>query len=772
MKFLKHLLQALNAFPLEWRRKVIDYKFIKKAISSDILSKSLQPSSSAAFSLFELELKKVCDFHEIIVNELKSYLAENDTTNPDQIKKIEAMATMILEFTALNLTGFYKALKKQSKKMKQLFIEEIIQSPLKENSDFRTKLQNSSLATSRDVDKIILKLQAIRNTEEPNIDFSIYGSANSNPEYSDSKLLYPFLGGALLGQIPENVNKLVMPLIFLKLSSIVMMGLITSIATGLDSFGTLIGGYFCDKFSSRSVLTFGTFIRIITLAMTIITWYLGEDWGKNSSLLWIISILYFLDTIIRGILDVGRSVYPIDVHGFNEKKLNHINVRYQALFESGALIGPLAAAFILDNENGLQYCLLLMTIPVVFTLFFYMHLPIIPVLSKSFAVAGLEKKNKNAGLCNRFLSIFKEFWGSLQDLWNTPNITLLITEGMLIQTHRIRTTIPQILAVTLWKNDSYSAWIYGMFAVGAIPGNMIQSYFKTTLLKASFFYAFTTFILSICWLPAYWMDTISFTWSFSSIMLGVTIFSVFSNQIRTSLQTELQTSLSTANNPASLLGLNRTAANIMGSLIKFYISLLWIISSDDNRIGFTLLSGSLIATAIATVIIAFVIYNRMKQNRYSEMVDENHIEKKKNKRKERSESPSDGFLIVFEGLDGSGKSTQVDLLKGHLIGLGYQVWMTAWCRPLMHRELVRTLKKEKPIRIILLTIVQAMEFRLLVENHIKKRMQKNMVVICDRYNYTGIARGVARGLHPRFLWSIFSVPLVFLSLTVKAREKN
>ncbi len=55
----------------------------------------------------------------------------------------------------------------------------------------------------------------------------------------------------------------------------------------------------------------------------------------------------------------------------------------------------------------------------------------------------------------------------------------------------------------------------------------------------------------------------------------------------------------------------------------------------------------------------------------------------------------------------------------------------------------------------MLTVVQAMDFQQMIKQDIKPALKANKVVLCDRYFYTGLARGVARGLNYTWLKHLF-----------------
>jgi dTMP kinase len=120
----------------------------------------------------------------------------------------------------------------------------------------------------------------------------------------------------------------------------------------------------------------------------------------------------------------------------------------------------------------------------------------------------------------------------------------------------------------------------------------------------------------------------------------------------------------------------------------------------------------------------------------------------------------DHLALILLGLDGAGKSTQVERLKSFMQGEGYVSLVTTWSKSAHHYDLIRQLKRQTPMRSILLTVVQAMDFQQMIKQDVIPALRRKKVVLCDRYFYTGIARGVARGLSKTWLRQLFTADVV------------
>src|SRR5436190_8555040 len=105
-----------------------------------------------------------------------------------------------------------------------------------------------------------------------------------------------------------------------------------------------------------------------------------------------------------------------------------------------------------------------------------------------------------------------------------------------------------------------------------------------------------------------------------------------------------------------------------------------------------------------------------------------------------------GFLVAFEGPDGSGKTTQRKLFKTWLQSEGVDVVTTKWnssdlVKPIIKsRKAVQTLSPEE------FSLLHAADFRHRVEQAIMPALWDGKVVVADRFLFTGLARDVARGL--------------------------
>jgi len=118
-----------------------------------------------------------------------------------------------------------------------------------------------------------------------------------------------------------------------------------------------------------------------------------------------------------------------------------------------------------------------------------------------------------------------------------------------------------------------------------------------------------------------------------------------------------------------------------------------------------------------------------------------------------------GKLIVIEGTDGAGRSTQIDLLKPWLEELGHAVVDTGMTRSPLAGEGIRRAKEGNNLGRVTQALFYATDFVDRLENEIVPALRAGFIVLTDRYIYSLMARAIVRGMDPSWIRSIFSVAL-------------
>lgn len=117
--------------------------------------------------------------------------------------------------------------------------------------------------------------------------------------------------------------------------------------------------------------------------------------------------------------------------------------------------------------------------------------------------------------------------------------------------------------------------------------------------------------------------------------------------------------------------------------------------------------------------------------------------------------PYPGKLIIVEGIDGSGKSTQIKLLKSWLESKGYPVFMTEWNSSELVKQTTKEGKKKKSLTPTTFSLLHATDFADRLSFEILPPLKAGMIVLADRYAYTAFARDVTRGVSASWVRKLY-----------------
>ena len=115
-----------------------------------------------------------------------------------------------------------------------------------------------------------------------------------------------------------------------------------------------------------------------------------------------------------------------------------------------------------------------------------------------------------------------------------------------------------------------------------------------------------------------------------------------------------------------------------------------------------------------------------------------------------------GKLIIVEGIDGSGKSTQIALLKKWLESQGFSVFFTEWNSAELVKETTKEGKKKNLLTPTTFSLLHATDFADRLNYQIIPPLKAGMIVLADRYAYTAFARDVVRGVHRQWVRDLYS----------------
>jgi dTMP kinase len=115
-----------------------------------------------------------------------------------------------------------------------------------------------------------------------------------------------------------------------------------------------------------------------------------------------------------------------------------------------------------------------------------------------------------------------------------------------------------------------------------------------------------------------------------------------------------------------------------------------------------------------------------------------------------------GRLFIVEGIDGSGKSTQLDLLHKWLVSQGYLVVFTEWNSSPIVMSTTRRGKRRRLLSPMSFSLIHSADFASRTHAQILPALQAGAVVLADRYVYTAFARDAVRGVSRPWLRRLYS----------------
>jgi len=115
-----------------------------------------------------------------------------------------------------------------------------------------------------------------------------------------------------------------------------------------------------------------------------------------------------------------------------------------------------------------------------------------------------------------------------------------------------------------------------------------------------------------------------------------------------------------------------------------------------------------------------------------------------------------GRLFVVEGIDGSGKTTQLALLAKWLTASGHRVFVTEWNSSALVKAATKAGKKKNALTPMTFSLLHATDFADRLLYNVIPPLKAGMIVLADRYTYTAFARDAARGVDRRWVRELYS----------------
>lgn len=121
----------------------------------------------------------------------------------------------------------------------------------------------------------------------------------------------------------------------------------------------------------------------------------------------------------------------------------------------------------------------------------------------------------------------------------------------------------------------------------------------------------------------------------------------------------------------------------------------------------------------------------------------------------KSKNGYEGLLIVIEGTDGSGKSTQLNLLKKAIQDKSYGVMVSEWKTSRLIADVIDDAKERNLLNATTYSLLYAADFADRLENQIVPALKSGFIVLLDRYFYTALARDVVRGQNIEWVKNLY-----------------
>ena len=119
-----------------------------------------------------------------------------------------------------------------------------------------------------------------------------------------------------------------------------------------------------------------------------------------------------------------------------------------------------------------------------------------------------------------------------------------------------------------------------------------------------------------------------------------------------------------------------------------------------------------------------------------------------------------GKLIVIEGTDGVGRTTQALMLRSYLESQSYAVVDTGAARSELAGKGIKRAKEGHTLGPITLSLFYATDFADRFEKQILPALKAGFIVLNDRYIYSLMARAVVRGVDREWLKEIYGTALI------------
>lgn len=555
-----------------------------------------------------------------------------------------------------------------------------------------------------------------------------------------------FLAGIFGSQVANNALNVTLPLALMSVGQSVTHALgLTALTTAFDMAGTLGGGWLVGRLSARKTLMASGAVRAAALAAATTLLAFGAATAP------VLVALFSLDAMARGVADTARNTAAVELVGKDKPSLDRLNGSSQTAFYAGGIIGPLAI-------------IPLLALPGFWAQWF---------VAGSFAAAAaafvtMPRRARAPSEPGEAAD------GGAVKPWYKDRAVLAGAAALVLASlmPALRAQLPVLFADGILHVAADAAKLALAFGLGSTAGSLLYRQIHDALSPARWLAlgSIGTLTLAAAWV----------TGAFLPVAAGVFVFAAASAMAQLAATSTLQSRLP-AGSEGPAMGAARFGANLLSLLLRLAIPAI-VAAALSPAAALPWIGGGLAALGLTQLWVSGVLPPRVKRAlawtaaaagafaaaRYFPGHDPLHLVAAGGAvavapmaaTASAEPRPSEvhgypGRLIVVEGLDGSGKSTQLELLKEYLESQGRKVIVTSWNSSDLIADAVKKAKRHQALTPRTFALLNAADFADRVEHVIKPALAEGTIVLADRWFYTAVARDSVRGNDPAWVRSLY-----------------
>lgn len=497
----------------------------------------------------------------------------------------------------------------------------------------------------------------------------------------------------------------------------------TVVASGwLDAAGGLLGGWLLGRRHPKTVLNVALAARAAAVAGLLVL-VLGQSAVAASLLIPAAVALMMVEALGRGVADSGETALPLTmVPKGDGPALKGVLAKAKQFVAIGTGAGPVAVGALfaaLAYLGGAST--LALALPVVLVGAAWLAFRGVP--AGPWSSAEPSSKPASGGL----RGALKDFLASFKDPMVGWGIVAL---GLLLHPI-VKGVLPPLFAEQVLGDAALSAWLIAALGAGMWAG----SWLSTRLTPGSALALAAAGTLAVA--AAFGLGA-----GFAVAAAALALFGAGNMASRVNLEAAVQSRIP-AGQEGAVIASQRLFSNLAGMTLKAGVALLFWLAVPAQ--AFWWVAGALGAAAL----VQFGLSRKLRALVAAAGLTAGGV----------ALSRAHGYpgrLIDFRGPDGAGKSTQIANLKSRLEDAGLEVVVVAANESPRFSDAFKLAKKNKELSPTTFSLSYALDLADRLDHVIVPALERGAVVIADRYDGTGVSRGLARGLDRDWLKNLVS----------------